>query len=75
MSERQEFMREILDMRGVEEPCQDCGGLGVKTYGDTTTWRGGTGGQSFTSDVCNKCWGSGDRYRHWLNLRTVRSAP
>jgi hypothetical protein len=45
--------------------CLDCCGSGYKLYSDTSTWRGGIGGQSMTTDVCNKCWGSGDKTKSW----------
>ena len=49
-----------IDREGGDIPCKACGGAGVRAYGDTTTWRGGIGGQRITRDVCNKCWGSGN---------------
>lgn len=45
--------------------CLDCAGSGYKTYGSTSTWRGGAGGATLTSDVCNKCWGSGSGSKPW----------
>jgi hypothetical protein len=30
-------------------------------------------GQTITSDVCDKCWGSGDESRPWANLKKVAS--
>jgi len=61
-------------LRGVErdELCSDCNGMGVKSYSSTATWRGGVGGQAITSAVCDKCWGSGNKYRAWTNLRTLK---
>jgi homoaconitase/3-isopropylmalate dehydratase large subunit len=57
----------IVDQRGVTEggTCIKCGGLGTRTYGSTATWRGGIGGQQMTTDVCDRCWGSGDENRRW----------
>jgi len=49
--------------------CSGCGGSGYKFYSSTATWRGGAGGQAFTNDVCDKCWGSGDRDRPWPSHR------
>lgn len=49
--------------------CQHCTGSGVKQYGSTATWRGGIGGQAFTSDVCDICWGSGDDKAPWPSHR------
>ena len=45
--------------------CSECSGSGYRLYGDTSTWRGGAGGQMMTADVCNKCWGSGDKTKPW----------
>lgn len=72
-SDRREAFNEFLEMRGVDpdDPCPDCSGLGVKTYGDTSTWRHGVGGQSFTNAVCDKCWGSGDSRRPWPSHRVM----
>ena len=67
-----EIYKKFLQWRNIDTPCVSCGGSGVKMYGNTTTWRGGIGGQIMTSDVCDVCWGSGDADRHWINLRTVR---
>lgn len=68
------FGQYLLDMRGIDgEPCRECGGVGVKAYGDTSTWRGGVGGQMITNAVCDRCWGSGDPDRPWVNLRTLKS--
>lgn len=60
--------------RGIEatDACPACAGAGTHWYSSTATWRGGMGGQAFTRDVCDQCWGSGDRTRPWLNLRTLR---
>lgn len=62
-----------LEWRGIEgAPCRVCSGSGVRNYGSTATWRGGMGGQAFTADVCDECWGSGDATRPWTNLRKLR---
>lgn len=66
-----ECLKALNAVRGVENPCQLCGGLGKYTYGDTTTWRGGCGGQTATTDICDKCWGSGDATKPWTDLRLV----
>lgn len=68
-----EFRLRLLNWRGIEDPCEMCGGSGVRLYGSTSTWRGGIGGQMVTSDVCDACWGSGDRFRHGCNLRRLRA--
>ena len=68
---------DMLLWRGIDRSvgdaqCPDCGGSGVKVYGDTSTWRKGIGGQMITADVCDKCWGSGNAQKPWLNLRTMK---
>lgn len=63
--------RMCLEMRGVDEPCPACSGFGVRVYGSTATWRGGIGGQALTSDVCDKCWGTGDARRKGADLRVL----
>lgn len=58
-------------------PCGECQGAGLKLYGSTSTWRGGYGGQSFTVDVCDRCWGSGVEGMPWPSHRefyALRSA-
>ena len=69
---RQEVFNDILSCRGIDAPdlaCEECAGLGVKSYSDTSTWRGGVGGQAFTPDVCDRCWGSGQKHRPWPSHR------
>ena len=71
-AQRRAAFDDILSCRGIHYPemaCQECQGLGVTVYGDTSTWRGGVGGQAFTSDVCDKCWGSGQKDRPWPSHR------
>ena len=58
--------------RDTRDPCQKCHGSGARIYPSTATWRGGMGGCMMTTDVCDSCWGSGDRYRQWTNLRQLR---
>lgn len=67
----EEFTDRVLRWRGVDVPCDKCGGAGVYSYGSTATWRGGIGGRMVTSDVCDRCWGSGDRDRHGADLRAM----
>jgi len=74
--DRQFSYNDMLEWRGLsvlngDEPCKECGGSGVKVYGDTSTWRHGIGGQMITSDVCDKCWGSGNAKMAWTNLREL----
>lgn len=65
----------VVEMRGIRgEVCKTCGGWGVYNYPSTATWRGGIGGQMFTTDVCNKCWGSGDETHPWPNRRALLPA-
>jgi hypothetical protein len=47
------------------DECPTCQGSGYVYYSDTSTWRGGIGGQVFTHDVCNHCWGSGSDSKPW----------
>lgn len=62
---------DYLAWRDIAHPCPDCGGSGVKTYSSTALWRRGIGGQAFTNGVCDKCWGSGDSTRPWVDLRKL----
>lgn len=62
----------FLQWRGVQTPCPKCKGTGSVLYGNTSTWRGGMGGAAMTRDVCDGCWGSGDKDRPWLDLRSQR---
>lgn len=68
---KEQVYKEVLHARGVETPCKKCGGLGVRVYRDTSTWRDGIGGQALTDDVCDTCWGSGDANKSWVNLRKL----
>ena len=68
----EDLYAEIAAMRGVETPCKDCSGLGTKTYGSTSTWHGGVGGQTITGGVCDKCWGSGDAHVKWPSHRIMQ---
>lgn len=77
---RDGFYDEMLRWRDIDRqcgdaPCPACGGSGIKSYSDTTTWRGGFGGQAFTNDVCDKCWGSGNNNKPWANLRKLIAKP
>lgn len=57
----------IHTMRGLmyHNICPRCNGFGVITYGNTSTWRGGIGGNMMTKDVCSSCWGSGSADNPW----------
>ena len=35
-------------------------------------WQGGIGGAAMTRDVCDVCWGSGDKHKTWQDLRVWR---
>lgn len=58
-----------LEWRDVQTPCERCKGTGKRVYGSTSVWRGGAGGCAMTTDVCDRCWGSGDANHPWTNLR------
>ncbi len=70
------FEHGVLIWRGIEQdygdkPCKDCGGNGIKSYGSTSTWHGGIGGSAITQGVCDKCWGSGNIDKPWVNLKKI----
>jgi len=67
----EERHKAFLFWRGVDTPCGQCGGSGRRTYGSTSTWKGGLGGCAMTDDVCDCCWGTGDQNRHGVNLRDL----
>lgn len=62
----------MLMMRNIgdSEMCDTCGGYGVRTYGSCSTWHGGISGQRITEDVCDFCWGSGNKNKPWPSHRT-----
>jgi hypothetical protein len=66
-----EFWQQLCEVRGVETPCIRCGGAGVRTYGSTSTWGGGVGGQMMTNAVCDRCWGTGDEHRRGTSFREI----
>ena len=70
---RERVERDLIEMRiGYNAtPCEPCHGLGVRVYGSTATWRGGAGGMAITSDVCDRCWGSGNADRPWPSHRKL----
>ena len=59
------------NIRNIEYMCTVCQGSGIKLYGSTSTWRGGIGGAAMTRDVCDQCWGSGNKYQPWVNLKEL----
>ena len=62
----------LLRGRGVEDPCIKCEGFGTILYSSGATWRGGMGTATHQRDVCDACWGSGDRYHSGVDLRRLR---
>ena len=66
-----EIRMEWIDGRDV---CGGCLGAGTRTYGDTSTWRRGCGGQAMTADVCDQCWGSGLAARPWPSRHATEPA-
>ena len=71
VSEREAVWCDMLQNRGIDDPCPKCSGYGVKVYSSTATWMGGIGGQMITNGVCDECWGSGDANRKWTDLRVM----
>jgi hypothetical protein len=69
LSTLSEDHKRLLEWRGVDTPCTMCSGSGVRAYSNTSTWHGGMGGNMFTNDVCDACWGTGDEHRKGVNLR------
>lgn len=67
-----EVYKLIAARRHVRDACAVCRGTGVRMYASGATWRGGMGTTCHAPDVCDACWGSGDRYRHGVNLRQLR---
>lgn len=62
-----------ISIGGPSQKCQTCQGQGWKWYGSTATWRGGIGGQAMTQDVCDDCWGSGDRDYPGYDIREAEA--
>lgn len=56
---------------GIQNPCPRCLGSGRHAYANTATWRGGVGGSMVTTDICDSCWGSGDKDKSWTNLKLL----
>ena len=64
----------FLRWRGIryaEDVCRTCRGAGRRYYNNTSGWRRGVGGAMCTMDVCDQCWGSGDRMHPGANLRQL----
>lgn len=57
------------------ERCRRCQGTGMFLYADSSTWRHLRLTRRLqTQDVCDRCWGSGDRANPGENLRYERIA-
>ncbi len=63
----------LRSLRGFDTPCERCHGAGCYSYSSTATWRGGMGGQAFTTDVCDACWGTGDAHQRGVDLRAKKA--
>lgn len=79
IEQRDEEYERFLSWRGIDRfsgdvPCKPCGASGIRVYPSTATWRGGVGGQALTNGICDKCWGSGNSEKPWLNLRSAQLA-
>lgn len=66
---RSQFMKRFL---GVDDPCERCHGAGRYMYGHGSTWRGGVGTTGMAWDVCDVCWGTGDKHKTGVDLRKQR---
>ncbi len=64
-----EAYKEFLEWREIGTPCNKCLGSGVVTYGSTSVFMGGAGGQMTTSGTCDLCWGTGDADRKGVNKK------
>lgn len=73
---REDAFADFLMARGVdpEDVCLRCNGLGTHLYATTGTWRSGSGGATMTTDVCDKCWGSGRASRRWPSHRALEAS-
>lgn len=72
--QRDEMLPFFLRWRGVnpENACAGCGGSGRKGYMHGSTWRGGVGHTGRAYDVCDDCWGTGDKTNKGVDLRKMR---
>ncbi len=70
----EETLGEFLNKyhRDVDSRCPDCHATGIKTYGNSTTWVGGIGGQALTPAICDRCWGSGDLLTPGTDLKEIQ---
>lgn len=72
-TEKDSFWKRFLEWREIGEAdvCRVCRGNGRRSYPNTTTWHGGYGGQAFTMDTCDECWGSGSKRKPGPDLRRL----
>lgn len=72
----EEVLSAFLDWRGIdrnEDACPDCGGAGVKAYANTATYHAAAiAGQAITNDVCDSCWGSGNKHHPWPSHKLLK---
>ncbi len=71
----QEFLERMCRFRNINPShiCPVCEGSGIRTYGNTTTYMSGIGGQAMTIGVCDECWGSGDLSKPGTDLRKLQT--
>jgi hypothetical protein len=64
----------VLHVRDIEDfqICPKCKGYGTTMYPNTSGWRRSAGGAMMTTDVCDQCWGSGNKDRPWNDLRKMQ---
>lgn len=64
----------VVKLRGVRKPCSKCKGLGVFVYPTTCTWwyDGGQAIHHPTRDICDECWGTGDRVFKGTNIKELQ---
>ena len=66
-------LKHFLRLRGVQDPCPKCKGLGSYNYPSGATWRGGMGTCAFQHDICDQCWGTGDVHRIGTDIRKLEA--
>ena len=69
--DNEEFYERFLQYRAIGVPCKKCSGVGKITYGNTSTFMHGLGGQAITNDVCDHCWGTGDEQDKGRDVRAL----
>jgi hypothetical protein len=74
-NERLKSFEAFLEWREIEpgDACKGCQGSGRMVYSNTSTWHHGMGGQTITSDVCERCWGSGSSSHPWPSWREIHA--